>query len=111
MTNEEIIKGLSGVFYLATAEDDQPHVRPFDKAAEVSGKVYIATGKNKKVFQQILENPKIEIFALGDFGITRFSAEAYLEEDEEKAKEAYEKMEKDFNDEKVALRLEKIKKA
>ncbi len=111
MTNEEIVKGLSGVFYIATSEDNQPHVRPFDKAAEVNGNIYIATGANKKVFQQILENPKVEIFALGDFGITRFMAEAYEEENEKIAKEAYTKMEKDFSEDKVALRLEKIRKA
>ncbi len=111
MTNEEIVKGLSGVFYIATSEDNQPHVRPFDKAAEVNGNIYIATGANKKVFQQILENPKVEIFALGDFGITRFMAEAYEEDDEKVAKEAYAKMEKDFSEDKVALRLEKIRKA
>lgn len=111
MTNEQIVKGLSGVFYIATTEDDQPHVRPFDKAAEVDGKIYIATGKTKKVFQQILENPKVEIFALGDFGITRFTAEAYSEDDENVAREAYEKMEKEFGEDKAALRLEKIRKA
>ena len=110
MSNEEIIKGLAGVYYLATSEDNQPHVRPFDKAAEVDGKIYIATGANKKVFQQILENPRIEIFALGDFGITRFMAEAYEEEDERIAKKAYEKMEKNFSSDKVALRLERIRK-
>ncbi len=111
MTNEEILKGLSGVFYLATSEDSQPHVRPFDKAAEVNGKIYIATSANKRVFQQILENPKIEIFALGDFGVTRFMAEAYEEDDEKIIKEAYAKMEKDFSEDKVALRLERIRKA
>lgn len=111
MTNEEIVKGLSGIFYIATSEDNQPHVRPFDKAAEVNGNIYIATSSTKKVFQQILENPKVEIFALSDFGITRFMAEAYEEEDEKITREAYEKMEKDFSSDKVALRLEKIKKA
>ena len=35
MENSEIVEALSGVWYLATCEDDQPHVRPLDKAAEV----------------------------------------------------------------------------
>lgn len=112
MENSEIVEALSGVFYLATAEDDQPHVRPFDKAAEVDGKVYIGTARSKKVFAQMMENPKVEIFAMNDFGVLRFTAEAYEEEDIKKAREAFDKMEKPFNEEgSVAMRLEKIKRA
>ncbi|MBQ3275275.1 pyridoxamine 5'-phosphate oxidase family protein [Candidatus Saccharibacteria bacterium] len=112
MENSEIIEALAGIFYLATAEDDQPHVRPFDKAAEVDGKVYIGTGRAKKVFSQILQNPKVEIFAMSEFGTCRFTAEAFEEPDEKKAEEAFEKMEKPFDPEtNVAIRLEKIKKA
>lgn len=51
----------SKTFYLATAEDDQPHVRPFGAVAEWDGKTYIGTNNQKKVFQQILANPKVEI--------------------------------------------------
>ena len=47
MDNSEIVDALSGVWYLATAEDDQPHVRPLDKAAEIDGKVYFGTARNK----------------------------------------------------------------
>ncbi|MBQ7802440.1 pyridoxamine 5'-phosphate oxidase family protein [Candidatus Saccharibacteria bacterium] len=112
MENSEIIEALSGVFYLATTEDDQPHVRPFDKAAEVDGKIYLGTGRAKKVFSQILNNPKVEVFAMSEFGTCRFMAEAFEEEDEEKTKEAFEKMEKPFDPEtNVAIRLENIKKA
>ena len=59
MENSEIVDALSGVWYLATSEDDQPHVRPFDKAAEVDGEIYCGTARTKKVFEQILSNPKI----------------------------------------------------
>ena len=38
MDNYAIVDALSGVYYLATTENDQPHVRPFDGAAIVDGK-------------------------------------------------------------------------
>ena len=112
MENSEIVDALSGVWYLATSEDDQPHVRPLDKAAEVDGKVYFGTARNKKMFEQILANPRVEVYALNEFGACRFMAEAYEEEDETKTKEAFEKMEKPLDAENsVAVRLEKIRKA
>jgi len=56
-----------GTFYLATVENDQPHVRPFGAVMEWDGKTYICTNNKKKVYAQMLENPKIEISAtLGD---------------------------------------------
>ncbi|MHB8128373.1 MAG: pyridoxamine 5'-phosphate oxidase family protein [Mobilitalea sp.] len=56
-----------GTFYLATVENNQPHVRPFGAVMEWDGKTYICTNNTKKVYAQMLENPKIEISAtLGD---------------------------------------------
>ena len=111
MDNSEIVDALSGVWYLATAEDDQPHVRPLDKAAEVDGKVYFGTSRTKKMFAQIEQNPKVEVFALNEFGACRFMAEAYSEEDEARVREAFEKMEKPMDENSAAIRLEKIRKA
>lgn len=51
------------VYYLATAEDDQPRVRPFGTAHIFEGKLYIQTGKIKPVSKQINANPKVEICA------------------------------------------------
>lgn len=51
-------------FYLATNEGGQPRVRPFGAVAEFDGKTYIATNNKKKVFEQILKNPKVEISAM-----------------------------------------------
>ncbi|RJE48412.1 MULTISPECIES: pyridoxamine 5'-phosphate oxidase family protein [unclassified Dehalobacter] len=48
-------------FYLATADGDQPHVRPFGAVAEYDGKTYICTNNQKNVFAQLLKNPKVEI--------------------------------------------------
>lgn len=112
MDNEEIVDALSGVWYLATSVEDRPHVRPLDKAADVNGNIYFGTSRTKKMFDQILINPKIEVFAMNEFGACRFSADAYEEEDEKVAKEAFEKMGKPFDEENsVAIRLEKIEKA
>ena len=50
-----------GVFYIATAEGDQPRVRPFGALHEFEGKIYLITSNQKPVFAQIAQNPKIEI--------------------------------------------------
>ena len=56
-----------GTYYLATVEGDQPRVRPFGTAALFEGRLYIQTGKVKKVSAQMAANPKVEICAfLGD---------------------------------------------
>lgn len=48
-------------FYLATEENGQPHVRPLSEVCEFEGKLYIATTNQKKVYQQMLKNGKVEI--------------------------------------------------
>ena len=53
----------AGIYYLATAEGDQPRVRPFGTAHIFEGKLYIQTGKSKPVSKQLLANPKAEICA------------------------------------------------
>ena len=49
------------VFYVATAEGDQPRVRPFGIAHIIDGKLCIMTGKCKPVSHQLAANPKAEI--------------------------------------------------
>lgn len=53
----------AGTYYLATAEGDQPRVRPFGTAHIFEGKLYIQTGKVKEVSKQLAANPKAEICA------------------------------------------------
>ena len=55
-----------GVYYLATADGDQPRVRPFGTAEEFEGKLYIQTGKKKDCYRQLLENPNAEICCFKD---------------------------------------------
>lgn len=65
----------AGVYYLATAEGDQPRVRPFGTAHIFDGKLYIQTGKVKSVSKQIAANPKCEICAFKDGTWLRVSGE------------------------------------
>ncbi len=103
---EEIVNNLSGIWYLATCEDDQPHVRPFDNACIIDNEIYIGTGKDKKVYDQIIKNQKIEVFAMTDFGPFRFMANAIPAD--EKTDEAFSKMGKMMNEQSVALKLTNI---
>ncbi|MGL4791637.1 MAG: pyridoxamine 5'-phosphate oxidase family protein, partial [Anaerotignaceae bacterium] len=50
-----------GTFYLATEENGQPHVRPFGAVCQFEGKLYIVTSNQKKVYQQMVKNGKVEI--------------------------------------------------
>jgi uncharacterized pyridoxamine 5'-phosphate oxidase family protein len=63
-------------YYLATVEGDQPRVRPFGTVDIFEGKLYIQTGKVKKVSQQIQANPKIEICAMNEGNWIRVEATA-----------------------------------
>ena len=53
----------AGTYYLATVDQDQPHVRPFGTAEIFEGRLYIQTGKVKNVYKQLIANPKAEICA------------------------------------------------
>ena len=50
-------------FYLATVDGDKPRVRPFGALNIFEDKLYIQTGKSKKVSKQMQENPNVEICA------------------------------------------------
>ena len=41
------------VYYLATAEGDQPRVRPFGAVSEINGSAYICTNNTKPVYRQL----------------------------------------------------------
>ena len=62
---ESVCKFLNdcGTYYLATAEGDQPRVRPFGTAHIFEGKLYIQTGRVKDVSRQLAANPKAELCA------------------------------------------------
>ena len=57
-----------GVFFIATADGDQPHVRPFGVSEIIDDRLYIMTGKVKDVYKQMAANGKFEICALKPSG-------------------------------------------
>ena len=64
-----------GTYYLATADGDQPRVRPFGTVDVFEGRLYIQTGKSKAVSRQIRMNPKVEICAFADGQWLRLAGE------------------------------------
>ena len=70
-------------YYLATAEGDQPRVRPFGTVNIFNGKLYIQTGKRKDVARQLAANPKAELCAFLGGDWLRVSGE--LVEDDDRA--------------------------
>lgn len=70
----------AGTYYLATVEGNQPRVRPFGTVDIFEGRLYIQTGKVKKVAEQMKENPKIEICAFCEGKWIRVAATAVLDE-------------------------------
>ena len=75
------------VYYLATAEGDQPRVRPFGTINEFEGKLYVQTGKVKPTSKQLAANPKVEICAFLDGAWIRVACEL-VEDDRFEAKKS-----------------------
>lgn len=102
------------MFYLATTEGDQPRVRPFGGLLLVDGKMYFNTNCTKKVYEQMLENPKVELCAFDKGTWMRVSASVSRATTEElkevmfKCQPAIAKMYKDRKDIFEAFALEKI---
>ena len=65
-----------GTYYLATADGDQPRVRPFGTIDIFNGRLTIQTGRSKDVSRQILANPKVEICAFQNGTWLRLAATA-----------------------------------
>jgi uncharacterized pyridoxamine 5'-phosphate oxidase family protein len=84
---EEVYEFLKkcGTYYIATADGDQPRVRPFGTALIIENKLYIQTGKVKNVSKQIKKNPKIEICAVDGGKWVRVEAVA-VEDDRAEAR-------------------------
>lgn len=66
----------AGIYYLATAEGDQPRVRPFGTIDVFEGRLYIQTGLTKDVAKQMLANPKVELCAFCEGKWIRVTAKA-----------------------------------
>ncbi|MBQ5330139.1 MAG: pyridoxamine 5'-phosphate oxidase family protein [Oscillospiraceae bacterium] len=79
-------------YYLATAEGDQPRVRPFGTALLCKDRIYIQTGKVKDVSKQLAVNPKAEICAFKDGKWLRIACELINDDDREVKAAMLEKM-------------------
>ena len=75
------------VYFLATAEGDQPRVRPFGTVNLFEGRLYIQTGKVKPTSHQLANNPKAEICAFTDGSWVRIACEL-IEDDRFEAKKS-----------------------
>lgn len=70
----------SGAFYLATCEGTQPHVRPFGAVCEFEDKLYIVTNNQKAVYNQMLDNCKVEISGMSKGNWIRVEGEVKLDD-------------------------------
>ena len=76
-----------GIFYIATIDGDKPRVRPFGVVNIYEKKLYIQTGKIKRVSKQIQTNPNIEICGYIDNKWLRVEAKA-IRDDRREAKKS-----------------------
>lgn len=56
----EILKE-NKVFYLATTDKGQPHVRPLGFVMDCEGKLTFSTSNQKDMYKQLAANPNVEI--------------------------------------------------
>ena len=66
----------AGTYFLSTAEDYQPRVRPFGTINLFEGKLYFMTNKQKAVSRQLHKNPRLELCTLYDGRWLRLEATA-----------------------------------
>lgn len=60
---KEVLEFLTSnkVFYLATTEGDQPHVRPLGFVMDCDGKLTFCTSNQKNMCKQLADNPNVEV--------------------------------------------------
>lgn len=82
---EEIIEFFdeAKMFFIATVEDNQPRVRPFGGLLMYNDKLYFNTNSTKNVYNQMIENPKVELCAFNKGTWIRISGEAIKETTDE----------------------------
>lgn len=76
------------IFYIATTEGDQPRVRPFSSVAEFENKAYLCSGKQKEIYLQIKNNPKVELSGMYDGGTWLRVSATLIEDDRIEAQQA-----------------------
>jgi len=79
---KEILEFLqdAGIFYFATADGDQPAVRPFAFFMEFEGKLYFGTSEARNVYKQLQANQKFQIAVVGkDMRWLRITGKAHFD--------------------------------
>ncbi|BBF42674.1 NimC/NimA family protein [Lachnospiraceae bacterium KM106-2] len=83
----------AGVFYLATVDGDQPHVRPIGFVMDCDGKLTFMSDNRKAVGKQLAANPLVEIACYDGAGSTlRICGKAVFVTSDETQKKALEVM-------------------
>ncbi|MBE6993790.1 MAG: NimC/NimA family protein [Ruminococcaceae bacterium] len=70
-----------GTYYLATMEGNQPRVRPFGTIDLYNGRLYIQTGRSKKVADQLKDNGHVELCAFDGQTWVRVAGQIVLDPD------------------------------
>lgn len=112
MTNLEYVDQFlneTKVFFLSTTDGDQPKTRPLNVHLVHDGKLCFLTGDKKEVYQQLVNNPKIQIIALNrKTEWLRLEGKASLCEDQTIAEEYLQKspfLKKHYDEAGMKLRL------
>lgn len=93
MTNAERISDFlkqAGTFYFLSSDGDQAKGRPFSFSSMRNGRIVLSTGTQKKIYAQILANPKVEIVAAVGNRFLRYDGEVEFFEDPEFTKKTME---------------------
>lgn len=83
----------AGPYFLATADGDQPHVRPVGFMMEYDGKLVLCSDNTKQVYRQLQANPKMSLACYDGKGNTlRICGKAVFITSDEVQKKALEVM-------------------
>lgn len=78
----------AGIFFLATADGDQPKLRPLGAFLDKDGKIIFGVGDFKNVYKQLKANPLCEVVACKQDGHwLRYTGKAVFESDPAYAEE------------------------
>lgn len=81
------------VFFLATADNHIPHVRPFGFVMDFGGKLSFCTSNQMDVYKQLTDNPNVEISCIdAQYNTLRISGKAVFATSEETQRKALEVM-------------------
>ena len=87
-TYDFIKQSCNSTYFIATADGQQPRVRPFGTINIFEGKLYIQTGHKKDVAKQIAANPQVELCSFDGQGTWLRLSGTLVEDERIEAKKA-----------------------